>query len=248
MRAFREILQKTSDRLDLPQPVKARILLEISADLEDVYDECVRRGMSPEEARLRAVEMCGLSDEALEELVRVHETPLRRLLGSLSEQARTRWERAILVSLVVFIAVFSGREAVTSRLFTTASRFIWPVIAASAYATVLTIINIYRLYIRNDHDPRRIRSGPAGILAAGAACLLIGLAGLSFEFYSTAASIAVDSAAALGRIVEWGLSCSAMMIAALLAAIAAGIAWFVLDNRARLIETAETAWIFDEQV
>jgi hypothetical protein len=246
MRAFREVLQKTSDRLDLPQPVKARILLEIASDLGDVYDECILRGMDPDEAKLRAIEMCDLSDEALEDLVRVHQTPLRRLLGSLSEQAKTRWERAILVTLIVFIAVFSGREVVTPRLFLTASRFIWPVVAVSAYAMVLILINIYRLYIKNDHDPRRIRSGPAGILAAGAVCLLIGLAGLSFEFYSTASSIAADKTGALDRIVEWGLSCSAMLIAALLAAIASGLAWFVLDNRARMIEAAETAWIFDE--
>ena len=50
MTRFRDILLRTSDRLELPQPVKSRILLEISADLEDIYDECVSRGMSGEEA------------------------------------------------------------------------------------------------------------------------------------------------------------------------------------------------------
>ena len=245
MNGFREILQKTSDRLDLPQPVKARILLEISADLGDVYDECVERGMSPEEARLRAIEMCDLSDEALEDLVRVHETPLRRFLGSLSDQARTGWERALLVTLVLFIAAFSGREALTAKLFTTASIFIWPIAALSIFALILTLINIYRLYIKKQHDPRRIRSGPAGILAAGVVCLLTGSAGLTFEMYSTARSIMADSTGALGHIVEWGLSSSAMMMAALLAAIAAGIAWFILDNRARKLEAAEMSWLFE---
>lgn len=245
MNGFREILQKTSDRLDLPQPVKARILLEISADLGDVYDECMEQGMNHEEARLRAIDMCDLSDEALADLVRIHETPLRRFLGSLSEQARSRWEKALLVTLILFIAAFSGREAFTAKLFTTASKFVWPIAAVSFYALIMTLINIYRLYIKKQHDPRRIRSGPAPILAAGVVCLLTGFAGLTFELYSTARSIMADSAGALGHIVEWGLSSSAMMMAALLAAISAGIAWFILDNRARKLEAAEMSWLFE---
>ena len=245
MNGFREILQKTSDRLDLPQPVKARILLEISADLGDVFDECVERGVSPEEARLRAIEMCDLSDEALEDLVRIHETPLRRFLGSLSDQARTRWERALLVTLILFVAAFSGREVLTARLFSTAGGFVWPIVATAFYALIMTLVNIYRLYIKKEHDPRRLRSGPVGILAAGSVCLLIGFAGMSVEFYRAAQSIAADTAGALGYIIVWGYSSSAMMMAALLAAIAAGIAWFILDNRARKIEAAEMSWLFE---
>jgi hypothetical protein len=247
MNRFREILVKTSDRIDLPQPVKSRILLEIAADLSDIYDESVGRGMSDEEARRRAVELCDLSDEALGDLVRIHETPIRRLLGSLSDQARTRWEKALLITLILFIAAYSGREILTTRLFTTASVFVWPVVAAAFYSLVMMLINFYRLYIRKEHDPRRVRSGPVGILAAGCVCLLIGLAGLSFEFYRTARSIAADTEGALGYIVEWAISCSAMLIVALLAAIAAGIAWFVLDNRARRMEAAETAWLFEDK-
>jgi hypothetical protein len=245
MNGFRDILQKTSDRLDLPQPVKARILLEISADLNDVYDECIERGMTTEEARYRATEMCDLSDEALADLVSVHETPLRRFLGSLSEQARTRWEKTLLVTLILFIAAFSGREVLTAKLFSTATIFVWPIAAVSFYALIMTLINIYRLYVKKQHDPRRIRSGPATVLAAGVVCLMTGFAGLTFETYSTARSIMSDSAGALGHIVEWGLSSSAMMIVALLAAIAAGIAWFILDNRVRKIEASEMAWLFE---
>lgn len=247
MNRFRGILQKTSERIELPQPVKSRILLEIAADLGDIYDECIERGMTTEEAERRAIEMCDLSDEALNDLVRVHETPMRRFLGSLSDQARTRWERTLLVTLLVFIAVFSGREVLTTRLFSTANGFVWPVVAAAFYALIMTLVNIYRLYIKKDHDPRRLRSGPVGILAAGCVCLLIGFAGLSIEFYRTAQSIAADTAGALAFIVEWALSSSAMLMVALLAAIVAGIAWFILDNRARMIEAAETAWIFEKQ-
>jgi uncharacterized membrane protein len=75
--------------------------------------------------------------------------------------------------------------------------------------------------------------------------MLTGSAGLTFEFYSTARTIAADSSGALGHIIGWGLSSSAMMMAALLAAIAAGIAWFILDNRARMLEAAEMSWLLE---
>jgi hypothetical protein len=247
MNRFREILRRTNERIELPQPVRSRILLEIAADLGDIYDECIERGMSAEEAERKAIELCDLSEEALTDLVRVHETPLRRFLGSLSDQARTRWERIMFTVLILFIAVYSGRELVTTRLFSTAGPLVWPVVTAAFYALIMTLVNMYRLYIRKDYDPRRLRSGPVGILAAGCVCLLIGFAGLSFEFYRTAQAIMTDTSGALGYIVEWGLSTSAMMMVALLAAIAAGIAWFILDNRARMIEAAETAWLFEKE-
>jgi hypothetical protein len=245
---FRDVLQRASDRIELPQPVKSRILLEIAADLGDMYDECLERGMSSEEAEHRAIELCDLSDEALQDLVRVHETTLRRFLGSLSEQARSKWERTLLVALIVFIAVYSGREVLTTRLFSTASGFVWPVVAVAFYALIMTLVNVYRLFIRKHHDPRRFHSGPVGILAAGCVCLLIGFAGLSFELFRTARSIAADTAGALEYIVGWTLSCSAMLIVALLAAIFSGIAWFILANRARMIEAAETAWLFEKRI
>ena len=245
MTRFRETLQRTSERLELPQPVKSRILLEIAADLGDIYDECVSRGMSDEEAQGRALELCDLSDEALEGLVKVHQTPIRRFLGSLSEQARTRWERAVLIALLVFIAAFSGRELLDTRLFSDASRFVWPVLGAALYGLLMTIVNIYRLLIRKQYDPRRLRSGPVTVLAAGVACLLIGFAGLAVEMYRTAMSIAARAGDPLAYIVEWGISCAAMLMVAHLAAIAAGIAWFFLDSRVRRIEAAETAWLYE---
>jgi hypothetical protein len=247
MNRFREILIRTSERIELPQPVKSRIILEIAADLDDVFEECLARGMSEEEAELRAVELCDLSDEALADLVRVHETPLRRFLGSISEQARTRWEKALLVILIMFIAAYSGREILTARIFATAGPFVWPVVTVAFYALIMTLVNFYRLHIRKDHDPRRLRSGPVGVLAAGVVCLLTGFAGSSVDFYRAAQSIAADTAGAAGYIIGWGLSSSALMIVALLAAIAAAVAWFILDGMVRRIEAAETAWLYESE-
>ena len=83
------------------------------------------------------------------------------------------------------------------------------------------------------------------VLAAGVACLLIGFAGLAVEMYRTAMSIAAQTGDSLAYIVQWGISCAAMLMVAHLAAIAAGVAWFFLDSRVGRIEAAETAWLYE---
>ena len=54
MNQFTPLLKQLNSRLDLPQPQKSRILLEISADLNDLYDLYVSQGHSREEAKQRA--------------------------------------------------------------------------------------------------------------------------------------------------------------------------------------------------
>lgn len=136
MNRFSEILRQTSERLDLPQPEKSRILLEIASDLEDLYGLYRGQGLEEREAVRRAEEKLAVSDEALAELARIHESPFRRFLGRISEQAQTRWERVLLTALVVFIALFAGRELLSTELYHRASRFVWPVLG-SAFAAAL---------------------------------------------------------------------------------------------------------------
>jgi len=38
MEKFNSILKSISEKIELPQPMKSRILLEISADLNDTYE------------------------------------------------------------------------------------------------------------------------------------------------------------------------------------------------------------------
>ena len=55
--------------------------------------------------------------------------------------------------------------------------------------------------------------------------------------------IASASVRTLPALVEWAIGGSALMIVSLLAAIAAGIAWFVVMNKIEGIEAAEASWL-----
>lgn len=245
MSRFAEILRRTNERLDLPQPAKSRILLEIASDLRDLYEAYLEQGLGEEEAARRAEEKFDLSDEALTELIQIHETFLRMLLGRISEQAQTKWERALLTLVVFFIASFSGRELFSARLLERASPFVWPVLGISLATLSIAVFQSYRLYIKKDHDVRRLRAGLHWLLAGGAFSLLAGLTGTLYEMHRSVALSVAEVEKALLFLVDWALRCSALMIVSLDVAIAAGIIWFVLMNKARSIEIDEAAWLLE---
>lgn len=246
MSRFRDVLRKTNERLDLPQPAKSRILLEIAADLEDMFEFYVSEGMSEQEAERMAGEKFDISDGALAELVEIHESPLRKMLGILSLQAQTRWERVVLGVTILFIAWFSGRQAVSAEVFRDAGRYGWAVAGFTFAALIVTVWHAYRLFIKKDHDIRRLRSGLPWLLMLGSASAVTGLFGSSVGMYRAIGRATADMDRALHHMIGWGISCSALMLLSLCSAIAAGLFWYLLMNKARNIELAEAAWLLEE--
>jgi hypothetical protein len=246
MSRFKDILRKVDAQLELPQPEKSRILLEIAGDLSDAYDAGIEEGLSEEEATRRAADMFDLSGEALSELVRIHETGFQKFLAGLSGQARTRWERIVLLVLIHFVFIFSGKEIVTTKLFTLSGPFVWPVAGFSLIGFTIILVEIYRLYIKRRYDVRRIRSGPLPLLAVSGAIVLTGFTGSVVGLFRAAGRIASGSGEALLQVIDWALGSSALMMVSLLSAMTVAIAWFILDNKVRRIEEAEMAWLEEE--
>jgi hypothetical protein len=245
MSRFKELLQRMNERLDLPQPEKSRILLEIAADLEDMYELYRSQGMGDGEAVRRAVEKFDVSEEALDELVQIHESTFHRLLGRFSEQARTRWERLLLAAVVLFIAAFAGRELLSTEIFRRASGYIWPVAGAAFGTLVIAVVQVYRLYVKKDHAIRRLRSGLVYLPAMAFLSMLAGMYGFFMELYRLMISGMPQIESSITNLVQWGIHASATLIVSLLVAIVAGLLWFMFSNKARSIEIAEAAWLLD---
>jgi hypothetical protein len=246
MSRFAERLREISEKLDLPQPEKSHILLEIASDLDDMYRFFREEGLGEEAAAKRVEERLDLSDEALRELVEIHESGMRKLLDRISEQARSRWERVLLAMAVIVIAAYSGRQILSAQLYTQASRFVWPILLFALAALVITIWQIYKLYIKKDHDIRTLGVGLPWLIAAGASSLLTGLLGMMYEFHRSVRMAVAEADRSLVFLVECALRCSAMMMVGLVTAIAIGIVWFILMNKVRSIEIAEAAWLIEE--
>jgi hypothetical protein len=234
-----------NEKLDLPQPVKSRILLEIASDLEDLYQDYRRSGLGESAALARARETFEISDDALSELVDIHETAMRKLLNRISDQARTRWERSILVAVILSVAVLAGRIVLTDDYFALASGFVWPVVACGVAACAVFVAQVYRLFIKKDHRAQRLRQGLPWMQGAGVGGLVSGIAGFAVESYRLAGAIAVGSVRPLPAVVDWGIGGAALAIATLLTVMGTAIAWFVLVTKIERIESDEAAWLLE---
>ncbi len=243
MNMFADVLRGIDCRLDLPQPHKSRIMLEIASDMEYAFEEYLESGMDIEEARARAIERFDISGEALVELVDLHESGFRRLLGTLSMQARSWWERSLLVVIILFVAMFSGRQVFTSGLLRDAGAFIWGVASFSSAAVVMAAWHAYRLYLKKEHDRRRLRKGLPFLLLSGCGCILTGLLGSSVGIYYAITHSAAGSGELARNMLDGAISGSALNMVCLVAAIGIFLLWFILMNKAWEIESAELEWL-----
>ena len=103
MKKFAPLLQSINKNLDLPQPEKSRILLEIGGDMNDMYDLLISQGSNEEQAEQKVKEKFEMTKKSLSELVDVHQTGFRRWMDKLSAQAQSRWERVILSIFILFL-------------------------------------------------------------------------------------------------------------------------------------------------
>lgn len=239
MNRFTDLLQETSDRLELPQPAKSRILLEMAADLEDLYAAYRDQGLGEAEAEARAREHFAASDDAIAELVAIHRTPFQRWMDSLSLQARTLWERLTFIAILLFVLFFAGREMLGTEFFRNASAYVWPVLGVSLTALLLSIAQVYRIYVKKDHRIPTLRRGLPSLLLLGCGALFIGTYGFFIEFYIWMNRITADGVPIPVSFANWLTAGSATMVVGLLTFIITVLIWYVLVSRVRGIEEAE---------
>ena len=235
MNEYGSVLRSLSDRLDLPQPARSRVLIEVAADLADLEAVYVQRGASPEEARARAVERLDLSDETIWELVRVHGSPLRRGLDRLGETGRRRWERLALVALLVFLLAGTRALLPSWGLLADAGRGLWIVALVAIPGILLAISKAYSLWGRDEYDPRKLRTGLDAVLALGG---LTAATGLTLWWFGLRTAYLVD----------WLTGGSATVVLSFQLAILLGILWLLLAGRTARVERGEAEMLLVEEL
>ena len=237
MSRFAGVLKRVSDGLDLPQPTRSRILLEMASDLEDLYDHHRAQGLDEEEAARRAEEAFVASDEALKHLGRIHEAA-GGFTDRVARQAGTWWEKALLVVWLLSVIAVAGAVITRVHFFVIISPFTWPIVALAAAAFVFTLWRLYTL--RKPLDPRRLRSGLGFLLFLAAASLMLAVCGFFYHLRWYAFQTWQGSPETVFMMFgNWTLAISALMIIGLLTAIFAALAWFLLVNLVARIENRE---------
>jgi hypothetical protein len=262
MKQFIPLLKDINSRLDLPQPLKSRILLEIAGDLDDLYLIYRKRGMAEEEACRLSEEKFSLTDEAISELVGIHQSFYRKMLNRLTCRAQTLWER-LFVGLLTIILVYSGGAAMLStHFFSNTSSYTWPVMVIAVIALSITLFKWYSLFIKKDHRIQSLRRGLPAILLLGGISLTIGTIGYFSELYLAegygifletklfflfhAAEDIPHEENALRFVTNWMIQTYSMVMASMLVGISCGLIWFFLNRKVSGIEQAEASFLLEQ--
>jgi hypothetical protein len=245
MSRFAELLRRTADRLEIPQPARSRVLLELAGDLEDSFDHYRGLGLEEAEAERKVEERFDVSDEVLAQLVRLHHPAFRRWLDRFSVQAQSLWERVMLTVILLFVVAMTGSQLFSTSFFDDASASVWPAVISAIVAVGIFLAKGYQLFIKKDHEIRHLRTLLPTLMITACASLFVGVFGYFLGLYLAMIRMAVDMERSGYYLTVWLMGSTATMIVCLLVAILAALFWFVLMAKVRRIESAEATLLLE---
>ena len=255
MSRFTSVLRDLNHKITLPQPQKSRILLEIAADLNDLYEEYRGRGFNESEAAAMAKQTFDISDAALRELMQIHETTFRRFMDKLSVNTRAKYERILLVLMLCCIAVVTSQGIWSMSFFYHASNFVWPIIGMVFIAFTIFIGKFYSLFIEKNHSVHQLRSRLNMLISTAGVSILIGVYGYFWELFR-AKSMSVfmgfniimitetdiqKTPLLLSDLTEIFMRASFLMVVSMFASMLIAVMWVVLVHKVIKIEQDEAA-------
>lgn len=246
MNPFSKILQEASDRLQIPEPSKSRILLEMASDLQDSYELYLSQGLDEAEAARKARETFGTSDEALKHLVHIHSSGLGSTADRLSGQVGTWWEKVLLVVLLLFEAFLALRVLSQEEFFRFVSPFVWPIAGLALIAVLLVVWKLRQIFSSSGTDAKHLRTGLGTLVFCAGASLVIAGSGFLFHlqrFFRANAETAPESV--FMNFAGWMIGVSSMMTIGLLTAILVALVWFVLSGLVARAERRQIAALLE---
>lgn len=238
MSRFNTFLHRTEERLKLPKATRSLILVEVAADLDDLFQYYLRQGLSEEEAAARAEEKVDMSDEALAELVRIH-SDTRGWTDRMVRVGQPLGERIAMDLIVLFfLATAALTVGLSAHVLTQLTGFIWPI--AGIFLALLVSFLIQLTRNLEGLSPRRLRQDLVTPLFLGAASLVVGFAGTGISMYRALMRMAATPEHAGPIFSRALLGATATLAAALLVTLCAGVVWFILGGRVIRLEDHAT--------
>jgi hypothetical protein len=240
MNRFAPELRRLSGRLSLPQPARCRVLLEISGDLEDLFQSYRDKGLPPEDAEREALNRIDLSDEALAELRRVHGGWLRRFADGLAGRMGPTWERALLAALGLGGVVLGGGILRAVPMSRAAGLGLVPVAGLALAGLAIGAGRVWNLFVRGDHRPARLRAGLDAIARLSVLQLFVAFGALWVTALGAVRATEGRAPRAVGLMtMHWLQGSLALLVLSLSLAIVVGLVWFFLLMHVVSIERRE---------
>ncbi len=255
MNRFSPILKRINEKLDLPQPIRSRIIYEISADINDLYEYYRREGFGEEEAIGKAREKFEMSNTAVSQLIQIHNTNFRKLVTKLSDRTQSIWERIFLILILLIILLPSLIIILTSDFFENSSIFLWPMFILTGIALIIFTKKFYRLFLVKNHNTKKIRRGLPILLILAGSSFFTTVCGYFIELYTleTKAILYANNFFLLlilnmgnpiekgivDQVSSWLIRSSAMVMTGIAITIIILVLWFFLEQKIERIEKIE---------
>ena len=238
MSDFADALRGIDQRLHLPQPARARVILEIAGDLEDLYGHYVSSGMTEEDARKAALAGLDATDEVLRELSEVHASGMRRSMDRLVRQADSGWARALLWVVVAGAVVTAARVVLSPMFVDDAGVFLWPIGLSLVAGVAIGVLLLVRLQRFDADDPGPARRSLDRIATLIAAEGFFAGAGIWAELYWAVGRMAGDGGPLTPGFFAWVVRSSALLCAGLASALILALVWILVSHRTAVMEDA----------
>jgi len=253
MKNFKPVLREIDEALDLPQPTKSRILIEVAADLNDAFTMYKNQGLSDKEATLKAKNTFILDKKSLQDLVAIHQTPFRKWFDQLSERGQNMLERLVFILTMIIILITGIYTMLESRVFLESGSFIWAIFILLLCSSTIFILKIYQIYIKKDHTLKKIKQGVSSLLLLSGSSLFLCVLGYYWELFkfkeyghileSKMIYLLVSTDPTFPQVFKdmfnWMISSSVFIMVSMLIAIIIAFMWFIIMSKISKIEAAE---------
>ncbi|MEJ2542936.1 MAG: hypothetical protein P8Y99_02610 [Calditrichaceae bacterium] len=256
MNPFTDLLKKYSNKINLPQPKKARILLEIAADLNDTYSYYLQKGDNEQEAYRKACEKFELSDEVINDLNKVHMTNFYQWVLNTLGFSQTLFERLIFGLVGISVMIIVLYTALTTTFFINVSVYTYLIFAILIAVTILSLFKIHQLYIKKDHNISSINSGMSLFNILLIANVFVGMFGYFTELYFAGTNMLylgpfflitmVDVNLLQDPILGFMIRTSLLIMVCMFTTLIIGMFWLLITNKISSIEQAEAEILLAE--
>jgi hypothetical protein len=247
MKRFAAVLRNIDKVLDIPQPSRSRVILEIAADMQDLYEHHISRGLDDEQAHRRTVEEFDLSAEEIAAIARVHDSPLKRVLDRFSVRTRGLLERTVLALTLIPVALVGYRLTQSGGLFRDCGIWVWPLLAGAVAALALGVSKWYALFVVKEHNVRAVRKRLDTVLFIALGQLGTGFVGMYVGLLQTWVTSSADKVMTTLYLAHWLQRSSALLSAAMIMALVSSLIWIVNSGKAVSVEQYEAELIIDSE-
>jgi hypothetical protein len=233
--------------LDIPQPSRSRLILEIAADMQDAYEHFIDQGLDKEQAVRKTIEAFDMSADDIASIAEVHDSPLRRFLDRFSSRTRGILEGTALVLALMPVALIGYRMALSGGLSEDSGMWKWPLLAAALAALALGVSKWYKLFVVKEHHIRRVRKRINSTLYIAIGHLAVGFTGIYVDLFEVWEMSSAEKIKTTLYLAQWLQRSSALLTTAMIAALVSGMIWIFNSGKAASIEQYEAELITDPE-